>query len=307
VRVGLVTLVNVAVGLAAAVGVAVRVTLAVTVNVRVGVSVCVGGVGTALLVGVGDAVRDAVALRVAVLLGRWVPVSVAAGVAVVVGTWLLVAVGLGGSVGGTVELGATVAVVVTLAVGVAVAVGRGVTVTSGWFPMRRMNCCNGPGLPATSSTRAVTMLSPPGNASTVETGKQNCTRVLESMKLCWPNSSIVHDAEPVEATDIRQLKSLSVEVTAGRSSNDGGAIAGTPPSPQISGLPSPSGRDDSIWMSGRPAGGSPSNSCPGGKPELPTIASTTTTNPKPPTAWYVRTGMSLAGWVARPSADAIPR
>ncbi|MEO8601578.1 MAG: hypothetical protein ABI629_03275 [bacterium] len=165
---------------------------------RVGVVVRVGVLGTP--VGVGDAVREAVMLAVALTVGvgRRVPVSVRVANAVAVFVTVCVGRRVPVSVGAAVVVavaeidgdgdGGGVAVSVRVAsngeVGVAVAVGRGVMVTSGSLPTRNTICCSGPAVPSVSSTRAVMIVSPLGNASTDETGRQYWTRVLASKKRC---------------------------------------------------------------------------------------------------------------------------
>jgi hypothetical protein len=87
-------------------------------------------------------------------------------VRVAVGVWVtsLVAVGVGDG----------------WRVDVIVAVGTGVG--SGPVPTNTRICDTGPGLPSTSSTRAVTSVSPSGKSSAPETARQNCVRDCGCMK-----------------------------------------------------------------------------------------------------------------------------
>jgi len=140
---------------------------------------------------------------------------VAVGVALTVGRvgvseGVIVAVGLCGAVrvGVSMADGVAVAVAVMVVLGSGVTVGRRVAVGKGSSPTRKIICRTGPGLPAASSTRAVVIVGPFGNASIAETAKQNCARVRGSTKLCAPNSFTVHAADGVPANSNRQERSL---------------------------------------------------------------------------------------------------
>jgi hypothetical protein len=127
--------------------------------------------------GVSDAVRVAVGgdglVRVSVAVAEFTPVADRVGDGVAGGESAAVAVALAAGVIVSVPVAAIVAVAVSVAVALAVVVGLGST--SG--PMWRMICADGPGFPSVSSARAVTIVDPSGNASTVDTGRQNWRRV----------------------------------------------------------------------------------------------------------------------------------
>jgi hypothetical protein len=150
-------------------------------------------------VGVALRERPAVAVGVALTVGR---VGVSEGV--------IVEVGLGGEVrvGVSMADGVAVAVAVMVVLGSGVIVGRRVAVGNGSSPTRKIICRTGPGLPPASSTRAVVIVGPFGNASIAETAKQNWARVRGSTKLCAPNSFTVHAADGVPANSNRHERSL---------------------------------------------------------------------------------------------------
>jgi hypothetical protein len=192
-------LVTVAVGLGPGVWVRVRVPVALDVTVGAGVPVRVG-----VPLRVGDA--DAVATGVSV--ARALAVDVAEPVAAGVSVWVSVT---------------RVLVAVRAAAMVAVAVGRGVTVTSGSLPTRRTICAGALAVPATSRTRAVTIVAPPGKASTDDTDRRTAPGT-GSTNRCAPNESIVQAWNGFAANSKRHPISLR-PVEAGARAKLGGAQA----------------------------------------------------------------------------------
>jgi hypothetical protein len=169
----------------------VLVTLAVLdgrgVRVLVGERVAVPGVIPGVAVRVRVRVGEPVDVRVAVGRKVRVGVNVARRVTDAVGVWVPgreVAVRVIPGVGVAVDVGVTSRVDVGVADGrrvdVEVAVGTGVG--RGPVPTYTRICATGPGLPSTSSTRAVTSVSPSGKASVPDTARQNCVRDCGCMK-----------------------------------------------------------------------------------------------------------------------------
>ena len=142
----------------------------------------------------------------------------------------------------------------------------------------------GPGWPMTSVMRAVTRVSPTGNAISepTPTAGQNCTRVVATTKLgsCWL-LSVQASPDVVRALN-RHERSLIALADAWLPPNIGGLVAGTPPiggsgpSSHTSVLPLPSARDTTTWRFGSALGSPRSElyvTCPTGRLPSPGRAS----------------------------------
>jgi hypothetical protein len=115
-----------------------------------------------------------------------------------------------------------------------------------------------PGWPMASVTRAVTRVSPSGNASSepIPSCGQNWTRVAALTKAASCEALRVHASPVVVRASNRQARSLMALATLWSPPNCGGSTAGTPPIggsgplSQTSVLPLPSARETRIWKLG---------------------------------------------------------
>jgi hypothetical protein len=227
--------------------VSVRVLRGVSVGVRVIGALVSEALGSGLRVGLTTrlGVREGLGLNERVAVGRAdrVTVGVAdlSSVAVREGVWL----GSGPCwVGENVGLGVRVLVPEGDAVGdTGTALQVGLGVRSGTLPTRRTIHCGGPTRPETSRTRAISMVSPRGNALVDVTGMQNCTvaRSRET-KRGNPNSSTVHDLPTFGFAVAPHAQSAAMSRIVLFSSRRNPETPGTPPS-QIRELPSPVPRE----------------------------------------------------------------
>jgi len=180
----------------------------------------------------------------------------------------------------------TVGELVTVAVAVAVALG------TGWFPVRMVICDTAPKFPSRSRSCTVSLVSPWGKLLSAFITWQNCTTCgPEERKAGEPKPSTVHACAGLVVTSKPQAKSLSAFEIACVTLKSGGLIPGTPPPSHTPTPPFPSGREDSIWRSGRALGSfvcQLKTTVPTGAPLSPATASITNWNPEPTGRWNRR-------------------
>lgn len=252
---------------------------------RVGVRLAVGDcVGELVRLGVRVGLADGIGVGVAVRIGVMLLVAVAAPVAVRVGLDVRVDVGVRVAVWGGVAVTVGVGVLVGVGVDVARGVGVGGAVGSSPDPTKTAICTGTPGLPAVSSTRAVTIVCPSAKASSVLIGRQNCTWVPAATKERCAKALLVQATVGLPVARKRHPMSFKRSATCWSAEKLDGTSPPTPPSAtsHTVSLPLPIDLENTTWMSGTRVASIAlwSNTLrPTGKPAGPTPASTTSVKP----------------------------